>query len=281
MLLSSFIHSSISELETIYPSPEARALVLKLCCEILGVQNYTHIIEPLTEIPEEKLEALRLSVRRLSEGEPIQYILGFADFRNHKFRVSPSVLIPRPETEQLVDLVLEALPQGGKVLDLCTGSGCIAWSIALERADAQIVAVDISRDALSIARKQFGFTPSISFVEADILNLNSLKDLAPDFDVVVSNPPYIMESQKTSMQKNILDFEPELALFVPDTNPLVFYEAVAYWSNRLLKDGGKGFVEINDLLADQNVELFKKANFQKSCKISDYFSRNRFISFNR
>ena len=160
MLLSTFIRDGIARLERLYPSPEARGLVLMLCAEKLGTTSYTHVIEPQTAVPEERLEELESDLRRLCSGEPIQYVLGVAEFCGHRFAVGPGVLVPRPETELLVARAVSLLQEmdldrAPRVLDLCTGSGCIAWSIALEIRDAEVVGVDLSETALGYARSQF------------------------------------------------------------------------------------------------------------------------------
>ena len=160
MLLADFIRDGAARLEKLYPSPEARGLVLMLCRELLGVTNYTHVVEPQTAVPEAQLPELTADLERLCAGEPIQYVLGVAEFCDRRFAVGPGVLVPRPETELLVaeavrtlqEMELDRAPQ---VLDLCTGSGCIAWSIALDIRDAEVIGVDLSETALGYARGQF------------------------------------------------------------------------------------------------------------------------------
>ena len=163
MLLADFIREGVRRLETLYPSPEARGLVLMLCEEKLGTKSYTHVIEPQTAVPAEREAELLDDLRRLCGGEPIQYVLGFAEFCEHRFAVGPGVLVPRPETELLVAAGVGALREmdldrAPRVLDLCTGSGCIAWSVALEITDAQVVGVDLSETALQYADNQFPAT---------------------------------------------------------------------------------------------------------------------------
>ena len=160
MLLSDFIRSGTARLETLYPAPEARGLVLMLCGERLGVTRYTHIVEPETAVPSACEAELSADLDRLCAGEPIQYVLGVAEFCGHRFAVGPGVLVPRPETEMLVAKAVRALREmdldrAPRVLDLCTGSGCIAWSIALEIHDAEVVGIDLSETALRYAQSQF------------------------------------------------------------------------------------------------------------------------------
>ncbi len=282
MLLSDFIRRGTLLLESLYPSPEARGLVLMLCGERLGVRSYTHIIEPQYEVPAAGLPELEEALRRLSEGEPIQYVLGYADFCGRRFRVGPAVLIPRPETELLVAEAVSQLlsrERPCRVLDLCTGSGCIAWSLALEVPGTEVVAVDISGDALAVARAQFE-GPSPLFVQADVLDAEQAFGHG-EFDLLVCNPPYIMESEKPLMRRNVLEHEPELALFVPDGDPLLFYRAAARWAQRFLRPDGVGIVEINESLGPGTEAVFRDAGFAKTDIIPDFASKSRFVRFSR
>jgi len=280
VLLSEFIRRGSSELEKLYPWPEARGMILILCEDLLGVRRHTHILDPGFQIPQEKTELMKDGLRRLLEGEPVQYVTGKAQFCGRIFNVNPSVLIPRPETEYIVEFALEACREkGGKarVLDLCTGSGCIAWSVALGNPDAEIVATDISGQALETAGNQFP-TPGPKFILSDVLDTDQDWEEGM-FDVLTSNPPYIMEKQKADMRANVLQHEPSLALFVPDSDPLVFYRAIASLAARLLKEGGKGIVEINDELGAESRDLFAGAGFRNCSIIKDFCGRDRFISF--
>lgn len=258
-------------------------MVLMLCEDLLGVRSYTHIVEPATEVPEERLEEMLDAVRRLSSGEPVQYVIGFADFYGQRYRVTPAVLIPRPETEQLVkEVVCECLGCGRKVrvLDLCTGSGCIAWSVVHEVPGAEVVAVDISEDALQVARGQFPEMSSPEFVKDDVLAGGEGFGRGL-FDVIVSNPPYVMESEKERMRKNVLDYEPPLALFVPDDDPLVFYRAIAEWMDRFLAPDGVGFVEINESLGEETAGVFRLKGYAGTTVLRDFYGRDRFLRIER
>ena len=290
MLLADFIRSGTARLESLYPSPEARGLVLMLCRERLGVTNYTHVVEPGTAVPPEQEAELEADLRRLCAGEPVQYVLGFAEFCGHRFAVGPGVLVPRPETELLVAEAVRALRElpldrAPRVLDLCTGSGCIAWSVALEVRDAQVVGVDLSEDALRYARDQFP-APSFAgltgepptFLQADILDTEQPFDGGP-FDLIVSNPPYVMERERALMRPNVLDWEPAAALFVPDDDPLLFYRAVARWAQRLLRRGGVGLVEINEALGPDTAAVFRTAGFKNVQILPDFAHKNRYIRF--
>ena len=281
MLLADFIRDGAARLEKLYPSPEARGLVLMLCRELLGVTNYTHVVEPRTAVPEERLPELEAALARLCAGEPIQYVLGVAEFCDRRFVVGPGVLVPRPETELLVAEAVRTLQEmeldrAPRVLDLCTGSGCIAWSIALDIRDAEVIGVDVSETALDYARKQFPQGPS--FIQADVLDTEQAFPYGP-FDLVVSNPPYVLERERTQMRPNVLDWEPDLALFVPDDDPLRFYRAVARWAQRFLRPGGVGLVEINEALGPETAEVFRAAGFKNVRNLPDFYQKDRFVRF--
>ena len=289
MLLADFIRNGIARLEPLYPSPEARGLVLMLCEERLGVRSYTHIIEPQTPVPADREADLLQDLERLCQGEPIQYVLGVTEFCGRRFAVGPGVLIPRPETELLVaegvrTLQEMDLPRAPRVLDLCTGSGCIAWSIALDVRDAEVLGVDLSETALGYARSQFPLHFSAAgapvFLQADVLNTEQDFPYGP-FDLIVSNPPYVRESERAQMRRNVLQYEPEMALFVPDDDPLRFYRAVARWAQRVLRSGGVGIVEINEALGPETAALFRSAGLNNVQIHRDFFEKERFIRFTR
>ena len=300
MLLNAFIDQGIKALEPLYPMPEARQMILMLCEETLGIKNYTHIVNPDFEISEDDSRMLLAKLEDLSRGMPLQYALGFADFCGLRFKVSPAVLIPRPETELLVR---DALQQASRikrmraaygksaepvrVLDLCTGSGCIAWSVALNLPGTVVVGTDISDDALEVARSQ-DFAAELKsrqalapvFVKSDVLDTEQEFPYGP-FDLILSNPPYILPSEKSQMRINVLDYEPEGALFVPQEDPMLYYRAVAKWSERFLAPEGKALTEINAQLAEETKAVFKDAGFTGIEVIKDYFYKNRFILYYR
>ena len=419
MQLQGFIDWAVCSLRDLYPEHEARNMVDILLEERTGRKSWFAVAHPDFELCAAELPGLKDDVARLCTGEPLQYVLGFAWFYSRRFRVSPAVLIPRPETEILVDTVLSHLSdfahsaassqgvngssgQGlgnvrvcgdnvmpgcsPKILDLCTGSGCIAWTLALECPNASVTALDISREALALARTQFppapaatvaspaaavsgaspavaplatsadavphssfagcvsGASPAVAplatsagastafpavasgtspaaspasspaaflvaspaafpvaspsgavsegervvFVEADVLDLSE-KGISGDcsemglgkFDVIVSNPPYVMDKEKSQMRTNVLDYEPSIALFVPDDDPLIFYRAIAHHASRLLTDRGWGIVEINSLLANQTADCFRTAGFPTVNILPDLSGRPRFVHFSR
>lgn len=300
MLLTEFIKESITSLENLYPTKEARSIVLMLCESILHTKSYTHIVEPGYVIEDTKLGALKDGMGRLVQGEPIQYVCGCAEFCGLNFNVNPAVLIPRPETELLVREAITIasrihrmrIPYGKKaapvrILDLCTGSGCIAWTLALSVPGCYVVGVDISEVALEVAKSQ-PFTAQLkeagatapTFVNADILDTEQDFDYG-EFDLILSNPPYIMESEKSIIRKNVLDYEPASALFVSDEDPLVFYRAIARWSERFLARDGKCLTEINEVLGKETEAIFRKSGFRLTEIVKDFYDKNRFIFYSK
>ena len=298
MLLGDFLREGVSRLTSLYPAPEARNILHLLCGERLGIDRYTHVTEPSYTIPTEYLSALSDDLDRLASGEPVQYVLGFEEFCGRRFKVSPDVLIPIPETEMLCaeairigSLVSKDRSDPIRILDLCTGSGCIAWTLALDIPGSEVYGVDISEKALAVASSQDP-TPVVRqahqpvlepverpvFFQADIL-LEPPVSLLGKFDLILANPPYIMESQKAEMRPNVTEYEPDLALFVPDGDPLLFYRAIARWAASLLSAGGTGIVEINELIGDGTVAVFKDSGFQNVELMNDFYSKNRFVKF--
>ena len=244
-------------------------------------------MEPQTAVPEAQLPELTADLERLCAGEPIQYVLGVAEFCDRRFAVGPGVLVPRPETELLVAEAVRTLQEmdlerAPRVLDLCTGSGCIAWSIALDIRDAEVIGLDLSERALGYARNQFGGSglvrQSPEFLQADVLDTEQVFPYGP-FDLIVSNPPYVLERERAQMRPNVLDWEPGLALFVPDDDPLRFYRAVARWAQRFLRPGGVGLVEINEALGPETAGVFRTAGFKNVQNLPDFYKKVRFVRF--
>lgn len=304
----------------------------RLCEALLDVSSYAHIVNPELEIPEESLPALQAAIERLAAGEPLQYVLGYTDFLGMRLRVTPAVLIPRPETEELCRRVIAAYSASAPmafascqadlasdsltpapisdspraILDLCCGSGSITWAMARAFPDALVVGVDLSAEALTVARSQnvdaeafaqadnaLG-TASASpsrlstpiFVQADVLQvpelLQTLKSLLNEhgcagFDLLLSNPPYVRESERTQMRRNVLAFEPEMALFVPDADPLRFYEAsAALFASDLFAPHSFAAFELNEALGESTAILFQ----EKKCAVQpqkDVFEKTRFL----
>jgi len=298
MLLTDFLHKGIAALEPLYPTAEARSIVLMLCEELLGTKSYTHIVEPQYQIEKKCEQPLAEAMLRLQAGEPIQYVIGKTEFCGRTFKVSKDVLVPRPETELLVREAIKLagrlkrmrIPYGKqadpvRVLDLCTGSGNIAWSVALGVPGARVVGVDVSEGALNVARSQ-NFSAELkssgalapTFVAADILDTEQEFNYG-EFDLVLSNPPYIMEKEKPLLRRNVLDFEPSGALFVPDEDPLLYYRAVVRWSQRFLSKDGKGLTEVNEVLGRETQELFAGSGFSQTELVKDFYDKNRFVFY--
>ena len=312
MKLTDLIKIGKETVSALYPEREAGEMVFAYLAETLGIQRYTPVVEPEYDVAPEEARAILKDFDRLAAGEPLQYIIGKAWFYGRRFHVSPDVLIPRPETELLcktaIEQVCRNVPQAAdihvsknqslKILDLCTGSGCIAWTLALEMPGAEVTAVDISDATLKVASTQ-DFSEEIArtgstvpkFLKADVLaDPESSVELSQvvlsdeesgKFDIIVSNPPYVMDKEKALMRTNVLDHEPHLALFVSDDDPLVFYRAVARWALKLLKVGGYGVVEINEALGEQTAEVFRIAGFSGVRVIKDLSDRDRFVEFTR
>ena len=298
MLLADFIKKGVAALEPLYPTAEAHSIVLMLCESLIGTKSYTHIVEPRYDIDKKAEQPLAEAMLRLQAGEPIQYVIGRTDFCGHSFKVNRNVLIPRPETELLVREAIKIagriqrmrIPYGKsaepvRVLDLCTGSGNIAWSVALGVPGARVVGVDISETALDVARSQ-NFSADLkstgalapTFVAADVLDTEQEFNYG-SFDLVLSNPPYIMEKERALLRKNVVDYEPASALFVPDDDPLLFYRAVARWSERFLSPEGKGLTEINEVLPKETVAVFRDYGFSEIDVVKDFFDKNRFVFY--
>jgi len=300
MLLKDFVKQSREALEKEFQPQQANALVGILCSEYLGVQPYTHIVNPSYEISPKHFPRLESAFKRLLDGEPIQYIIGYSEFFGRKFNVNPSVLIPRPETETLCRIAIDAAmmmfrgrsaygeqASPVRILDLCTGSGCIAWTMALGVPDSKLVAVDISEDALKLASSQpfeLEKTRRPLFVQADIFDddaLESAVSSCPKFDIILSNPPYVLESQKKDMKRNVLDYEPAVALFVEDGDAMKFNRKIAEICSKLLDTDGVGIVEINDVLDERSKYLFNEFSFRDVETVKDIFGRNRFVKFRK
>lgn len=346
MTLRNFIDYTQEQLAPLYPQQECKAMAVRMLKELLaGYKGYEHMVEPGTELDTFQLadhshkgecveqqsapegstmemqpsiqqsgaqEYLLSCVERLATGEPLQYVMGFEWFCGHRFNVAPGVLIPRPETEELVgraiDFAQAALlramreavtgvpqhynaaalqtPSGNsiRILDVCTGSGCIAWSIAAAVPQAEVYACDISRQALQIAQSQNIHTPDnvparVNFFECDILSPEAEQTILPfgKFDIIVSNPPYVCESEKSQMRTNVLEHEPHLALFVPDNDPLKFYRAIAQLSGRILAPGGALMFEINERFGQGTKIILQDLGFENCQVVQDIFGKERMV----
>jgi len=279
LLLSQLKIKFLNLLKDEYPAQEASSFFNLLIESYLGMNRLDFALKPGKELSLEEKEKFEIAIYRLSQHEPIQYIIGETEFFGLKFKVNKDVLIPRPETEELVQWILDDLgeskpPPNLKILDIGTGSGCIAISLAKYLPKAEIFALDISENALKTARENAGLNEvNVNFIQADILNLEALTE---KFDVIVSNPPYVREMEKVEMHRNVLENEPYLALFVKDTDPLIFYGIIAKLAQAGLHKNGNLYFEINQYLANETEEILKNSDFETGLK-QDIFGNYRML----
>ena len=356
MTLRNFIDHVMEHLAPLYPLQECKAMAVRMLKELLaGYKGYEHMVEPATELDTFQLEErsrkdvcgeeqsaqeetpaemqpsqqhpgtekyLLSCVERLATGEPLQYVMGHEWFCGHKFNVAPGVLIPRPETEELVCKAIgfaesaqkeaqekaaavplnstDAEPQYPsakplRILDICTGSGCIAWSMAAavqknavpSAAAPQVFACDISQQALKIACSQQiqcadGTPAKVKFLECDILGEDAQQKIARacgegEFNIIISNPPYVCECEKSQMRENVLAHEPSIALFVPDNDPLKFYRAIAQLSGRILSPGGALMFEINERFGAETAQMMQQMGYTNCQVLQDLFGKDRMV----
>jgi release factor glutamine methyltransferase len=263
---------------TVYDERERGAIAFLLLEYILGIEKSDILANKEIAVSHLKREELEEAIDRINQGEPVQYITGKTQFLNLTFKVNPSVLIPRPETEELVDLIIKENKgrKGLRIMDMGTGSGCIAVSLAFHLPEAEVLAVDISKSALYVAAENASINRAkVTFINDDILNLAETNDTK--LDVIVSNPPYVRYSEKKEMQKNVLEYEPKLALFVDDDEALIYYEKIALFSSRHLQDGGLLYLEINEMLGKETATLVSTFGFKNIEIKNDLFGKPRFI----
>ena len=297
MTLSVFVKRCIEQLSPLYPEAEAKSIAFRLLEHYLDIPSYKYISDPEMQLtvdeaplrsdsdgrarPDRASEMLD-ALDELATARPLQYVLGSTEFCGHRFKVGEGCLIPRPETEELVSRIIDDLYSENdsesdddspfSILDLCTGSGCIAWSLAAEFPEAMVYGCDLSDAALRYACRQrikVGGAKPIFFT-ADVLAAPPAG--LPKFDAIVSNPPYICDSERAAMRPNVLDFEPADALFVPDDDPLKFYRAIARWADALLRPDGHIYLEINERFGQDVAALFPGSRI-----LPDIFGRDRFV----
>ena len=262
----------------IYP-PEEINTFFSLCGEkYMKWNNVTIHSNPGMAIPEDKIGLFENAIARLKKEEPVQYILGEASFYGLKIKVNSSVLIPRPETEYLVDIILGYEKKSHlRILDIGTGSGCISLALAKNLKDAQVWAMDISKDALNLATEnaRMNHIKNVRFIREDILSpVSQLNDLA----VIVSNPPYVCYHEKKYMQKNVLEYEPGQALFVKDDQPLIFYTAILEYADMALQKGGRMYLEINEKYGREIVLLLKSKGYKTPQLLKDLQGKDRYVT---
>ena len=290
-------HELWQSLQGIYDERESRAVVLWLLEVAFGLSHTDVVCGAVEQLQDESRRQLIEMMARLQQGEPVQYVAGVADFGPRQFRVSPAVLIPRPETYELCQWIRgewreergERVISGKRreergeridsILDIGTGSGCIACTLASELRGSEVTAWDISEEALYMAKENAKNNGSIVvFEQQDAL---SPPDDHNRWDIIVSNPPYICDKESDDMQRNVLDYEPHLALFVPDNDPLCFYRAIGQYAHKALKTGGRLFFELNAAYADETKTLMEQLGFTNTEIKDDQFGRHRFLKTSR
>ena len=272
--VSAYIRQSLQDL---YPPQELKSLVMMICCDMLGMDALDIYLGKDINLSESKQHELENILLRLRKNEPIQYIRGVASFLGRPFQVAPGVLIPRPETAELVELIIsENKNRFIRILDVGTGSGCIAVSLSLE-GYKDVVAWDISDDALAIARTNNEVLgANVLFEKKDVFADQSIG--SAKFDIIVSNPPYVTEAEREEMELNVLDWEPELALFVSDNDPLCFYRCIAILGRELLTGEGQLYFEINRAYGVETVSMLTDLGYRNSRIIKDISGNDRIVT---
>lgn len=272
------------QLASLYDTKEIDSLCMIAIAEITGTSSAKIKAFPELELPVEHLKAINHILDELKTSKPIQYILGHTEFYGLTFKVNPSVLIPRPETEELVEWIIGAgrEARGGwqqhRILDIGTGSGCIAVSLKKDLPEFSVSAIDISAEALQTAKQNAELNDSeVEFILEDILDYPRHAPTAIRYAIIVSNPPYVTPDDKNQMHANVTDFEPHTALFVPGNNPLIFYKAIADFASKNLEVGGLLFFEINESYGEQIVELLTSKSFKNIEWKKDMSGKDRMI----
>ena len=255
---------------------EVQAMIRIICEDVFNYDQVDVALRQESELPAFAPERIADIIARLRRHEPLQYVVGHARFHGHQFKVAPAVLIPRPETEQLVDLIIDENPGSDlRVLDMGTGSGCIAISLARALKFAQVDALDVSRDALAVARENAtALKVKVRFFESDMLSPQP----PGRYDIIVSNPPYVCWSEREAMDRNVKDYEPGQALFVPDNDPLLFYKAIVPYAAQSLERGGHLYLEINQRFGNEVRQLLQEGGFDEVRIIDDSYGKPRFAA---
>ena len=274
-----------SMLSGVYEPHELEAITLLVISDVCDLSKAKIKAFPEVELPVNYLEKLAGLAAQLKTSKPIQYILGKTEFYGLPFHVNPSVLIPRPETEELVEWLLHTIRnnqiKAGRILDVGTGSGCIAISLKKNLPNFTVTAIDISAAALKTAEKNAKLNNvDIQLVEADILKLNA-EMINQKFEIIISNPPYVTLHDKIQMHANVTDFEPHTALFVPEYNPLLFYNAIADYAIENLSENGLLFFEINESYGKETMALLSDKGFKYIELRQDMSGRDRMIKADR
>jgi len=265
------------ELKDIYEENESRTIALMLLEEYAHLSAVVSTSSPDTTINQSELLKINFAVKELKNHKPVQYIFGWTMFCGLRLKVNEHVLIPRPETEELTRLIIDDLSSEKhlRIADLCCGSGCMALALAFSLPSSRVTGFDISENALATARENAqNLKIDVRFLNADILKEGFSEE---QFDIIVGNPPYIMEREKKTMKPNILLYEPKEALFVPDNDALMFYRAIEKFACLNLADKGRIYLELNENLSKETAEVFSSKRKYKTKEMKDLFNRDRFL----
>lgn len=268
------------ELAAFYGEQEAGSLMNVLVNHFFGLSRVDMSLKPDFRLTETEILKLHFAVKDLKKEKPVQYIIGETEFSGLKLKVTPDVLIPRPETEEMVELIVKDTlgKEKLKILDVGTGSGCIALALKKKLPFSVITAVDVSNAVLEVAKENSRLNKlDVELKNIDILDISSWQKL-DRFDLIVSNPPYVTEEDKVLMKKNVTDFEPHLALFVTNEDPLLFYSIIAEFAINHLIEGGSLWFEINENLGDEVLSLLQEKGFVNMALHADLFGKARFVS---
>jgi release factor glutamine methyltransferase len=280
LTIKNLINELTVTLQPLYDPREAAAIASWYVCAKLGMERYELALRGNEILDESLMQEVRRNMERLAEGCPVQYVLGETEFYGLSFTVSPAVLIPRPETEELVQMVVQRYAgTAPRIWDVGTGSGCIAVSLAKSLKEAKVFATDISSEALTVARgnaERNGV--GVTFVCHDMFDIENLPFAEEKFDVLVSNPPYIPASDRAAMHRNVVDYEPAQALFVPDEDKLWCYKALASLARRVLAPGGTLWVETYHDYHEEMIDLFARHGFSDIRSLLDLNGRPRFLT---
>ncbi|MFM7017754.1 peptide chain release factor N(5)-glutamine methyltransferase [Flavobacterium sp.] len=280
MLLKTFKSKMLTALSSIYDEQEIESFFYLLLESYQGKKCIDLALNPDMEMDALQLIQWESALSELLNQKPIQYIIGATEFYGLPFMVNENTLIPRPETEELVEWIVaesrESAPGSLKILDIGTGCGCIAISLAKNLPNAEVFAVDVSEKALAVAKKNADTNKvKVNFIQADILKINDLVELSTHFDIIVSNPPYVRHLEKAEIKPNVLEYEPHLALFVEDSDALLFYRKIAELANQNLVEKGKLFFEINQYLGKETLQLLEKFGFNSTELKKDIYGNDR------
>ncbi len=273
-----------NQLCSIYENDEASAMILILLEHYFNIDRIKMALEPDLRLSESEMLTFHFAVKDLLKNKPIQYIIGETEFCDMKFKVNENVLIPRPETSELVMNIVKRQKTKDKrqlsILDIGTGSGCIAISLAKRIPNSKVYALDISEKALAVAKENaINNDADITFIHDDILSLNN--KIETKFDIIVSNPPYVRELEKAEMRDNVLNWEPHNALFVSDSNPLIFYRNILEFAKNNLKQNGEIWFEINEYLGKEMTDLCKKYGFSDIEIFKDFREKDRVVKVHK